>query len=71
LVEAFAMTKIEAANLAWTKEGQISSPVYKGIISVYLVFFMFFDVYMANMDTLFFRGVLLYLAFCVAWAMIF
>ena len=32
LAEASAMTKTEAANLAWAKEGQISSPVCKGII---------------------------------------
>ena len=39
LAEASAMTKTEAANLAWAKEGQISSPVCKGIIWVRLVFF--------------------------------
>ena len=54
LAEASAMTKTEAANLAWAKEGQISSPVCKGIIWVRLVFFMFVDVHMANMDALFF-----------------
>ena len=64
LAEASAMTKTEAANLAWAKEGQISSPVCKGIIWVRLVFFfMFVDVHMANMDALFFRGLLLYLFF--------
>ena len=36
LAEASAMTKTEAANLAWAKEGQISSPVCKGIIWVRL-----------------------------------
>ena len=40
LAEASAMTKAEAANLAWAKEGQISSPVCKGIIWVRLVFFL-------------------------------
>ena len=65
LAEAFAMTKTEAANLAWAKEGQISFPVCKGIIWVRLVFFMFVDVQMANMDALFFRGLLLYLFFCI------
>ena len=63
LAEASAMTKTEAANLAWAKEGQISSPVCKGIIWVRLVFFMLVDVHMANMDALFFRGLLLYLFF--------
>ena len=58
LAEASAMTRTEAANLAWAKEGQISSPVCKGIIWVRLVFFMFVDVHMANMDALFFRGLL-------------
>ena len=73
LAEASAMTKTEAANLAWAKEGQISSPVCKGIIWVRLVFFMFVDVHMANMDALFFRGLLLYLFFvyffciCCSW----
>jgi hypothetical protein len=63
LVEASAMTKTEATNLAWAKEGQISSPMYKGIIWVHLVFFMFIDVYMTNMDALFFRNLFLYLFF--------
>jgi hypothetical protein len=70
LAEASAMTKTEAANLAWAKEGQISSPVCKGIIWVRLVFFMFVDVHMANMDALFFRDLLLYLFFlciCCSW----
>ena len=40
LAEASAMTKTEAANLAWAKEGQISSPVCKGIIWVRFVFFL-------------------------------
>ena len=65
LAEASAITKTEAANLAWAKKGQISSPVYKGIIWVHLVFFMFIDVHMATMDALFFRGLFLYLFFCV------
>ena len=39
LAEASAMTKTKAVNLAWAKEGQISSPVCKGIIWVRLVFF--------------------------------
>ena len=70
LAEASAMTKTEAVNLAWAKEGQISSPVCKGIIWVCLVFFMFVDVHMANMDALFFRRLLLYLFFlciCCSW----
>ena len=66
LAEASAMTKTEAANLAWAKEGQISSPVCKGIIWVrWCFFFMFVNVRMANMDALFFRGLLVYLFFCV------
>ena len=40
LAEASAMTKTEAANLAWAKEGQISSLVCEGIIWVRLVFFL-------------------------------
>ena len=60
LAEASAMTKTEAANLAWAKEGQISSPVCKGIIWVRLVFFMPVDVHMANTDAQYFRGLLLY-----------
>jgi len=47
------------------KEGQISSPVCKGIIWVRLFFLMFVDVHMANMDSIFFRGSLLYLCFFV------
>ena len=65
LAEASAMTKTEAANLAWAKEGQISSPVCKGIIWVRLVFFMFVDVHMANMDALFFRCLLFVFVFLV------
>ena len=63
LAEASAMTKTEASNLAWAKEGQISSPVCKGIIWVRWCFFMFVNVRMANMDALFFRGLLVYLFF--------
>ena len=63
LAEASAMTKTEAANLAWAKEGQISSPVCKGIIWVHLVFFMFVDVRMTIMYALFFWGLFLYLFF--------
>ena len=37
LAEASAMTKTDAANMAWAKEGQISSPVCKGIIWVRLL----------------------------------
>ena len=63
LAEASAMTKTEAANLAWAKEGRISSSVCNGIIWVRLVFFIFVDVHIANMDALFSRGLLLYLFF--------
>ena len=65
MVEASAMTKTEVANLVRTKKGQISSPVYKGIISIFLVFFMFNDIDIINMNTLFCRGLLLYLFFYV------
>ena len=44
LAEASAMTKTEAANLAWAKEGQISSPVCKvvflGTFGVFLCLLM-------------------------------
>jgi len=64
LAEASAMTETEAANLAWAKEGKFHLRCAKESFGyVWRFFLMFVDVHMANMDALFFRGLLLYLFF--------
>ena len=72
LAEASAMTKTEAANLAWAKKkGKIHLQCAEESFE-YVWCFMFVDVHMANMDCLFSRGSLLFLIFfVVGWAMIF
>ena len=76
LAEASAMTKTEAANLAWAKEDKRRANFISGVQRNHLGtfgVFMFVDVHMANMDALYFRGLLLYLFFlcifgiCCSW----
>ena len=67
LAEASAMTKTEAANLAWAKDGQKKGHLRcaKESFGYVWCFFIFVDVHMANMDALFFRGLLLFCFLCI------
>jgi hypothetical protein len=67
LAEACAMTKTEAANLAWAKEGQISSPVCKGIIWVRLVFLLCLLMSTWLIWTPYFLEVYVYFYICFFW----